>query len=517
MTDAPSKALAPSRPSSVLSGVVIVLVTLLGGWLVCASEVPLGVPGEWTWPRRPLFPEWWLGLIPLLGWGLAWVGCVTWGGSRVERCGRWEFAVWITALALITGEIHWSLQGVAPPEGQASKATWVLYYPGSSGYFTQAATDPRPLREYLRDYHLRMAQGDVLHEGTHPPGLVVGYRLLMGLVQSSPALQSLVLWSQPAEIRDGFEVIAENAARTAHPLTAQDRAVLWLAAWCMWFCAAAVVGPLFALLRHSTSPRASWYWVSLWAWIPALPLFWPKSDVSFAFWGCLLLDLWLGGLRDRSPLRCFLGGVVTWLGLFQSLALLPVGFLAMLLTIWRTWQQRTNGAVRWLPVAFGCGLLGGLLPIVALWLWSGCNLFQIWWYNYHNHAGFYAQYPRTYGQWLWVNPLELWCAIGPALGLGVLWAVPGMIVRDRQQAAVWPVFAACGVTWGLLWLTGKNMGEAARLWIFLMPWAIWLLGAATSSTEDAAVGPPPNWRVIAACQILFAIAVCTRVGGFGSL
>jgi hypothetical protein len=31
-------------------------------------------------------------------------------------------------------------------------------------------------------------------------------------------------------------------------------------------------------------------------------------------------------------------------------------------------------------------------------------------------------------------------------------------------------------TWAALWLSGKNMGEAARLWCFLTPWFV--IGAA---------------------------------------
>jgi len=507
---------------------LIALGTVLFAVIVGATTIPLGVPGEWVWPRLPWSVDWWLGALSLAFWSGVWGLCVRYGGQRVERCGRLEFAVWITLLAGCVGEIHWALQGLAAPEAGPGRVAWVLYYPGSSGYFTQAISDPRPLLDFLRDHESLVAQGDVLHQGTHPPGLIVGYRLLMQLVDHVPGLLQVAQWSQPDAVRDAFDVLAQTTAATAHPLGQRDRAVLWLAGWCMWFCGAATVGPLYALLRMRVSPHESWYWVSLWAWVPAVAMFWPKSDISFAFWGSLLLDLWLGGLRQNSLLRCFLAGLIGWLGLFQSLALLPVGFLAVLLTVveWRspTGLFREMSATQLLKAALAGGA-GLLLPIVLLWLIADCNLLAIWSHNYRNHAAFYAQYPRSYIPWLLVNPLELVGAAGPALVLAVMLSnSESSLIRHRQPAAesgphsgpyAIRLSLCCLLTWGLLWVTGKNMGEAARLWVFLLPWLLWMLGTLrATATNTSQTGPSPDWFVIALCQAAYTIVVCSRVGGF---
>ena len=74
------------------------------------------------------------------------------------------------------------------------------------------------------------------------------------------------------------------------------------------------------------------------------------------------------------------------------------------------------------------------------------------------------------------------------------------------------------LAWCLLWLTGKNMGEAARLWIFLMPWIIWSAGtgwqALITSDEQAHRDTRQTWLLCWICQFLTALIIITRVAGF---
>jgi hypothetical protein len=83
-----------------------------------------------------------------------------------------------------------------------------------------------------------------------------------------------------------------------------------------------------------------------------------------------------------------------------------------------------------------------------------------------------------------------------------------------------------------LWLTGKNMGEAARLWIFLIPFLIWIAGPLFDSpamspraSRSPAVGSRPAgsgwdllagraWMVALAIQFATTTAIVTRVVGF---
>jgi len=70
---------------------------------------------------------------------------------------------------------------------------------------------------------------------------------------------------------------------------------------------------------------------ALWPLVPSLAVFLPKSDAIFPCLGTAFLALWLYGRDRRSPLMCIAAGLVMWLGMFLSLALLPVALLAALL------------------------------------------------------------------------------------------------------------------------------------------------------------------------------------------
>ena len=81
----------------------------------------------------------------------------------------------------------WSVQeSPARREFQMAKSAWVLYYPGPEGYFEQARDVMRDVPSYLSTYEVRMAAGDVLHLGTHPPGLMLFHRACLELCAASP-------------------------------------------------------------------------------------------------------------------------------------------------------------------------------------------------------------------------------------------------------------------------------------------------------------------------------------------
>jgi hypothetical protein len=152
-------------------------------------------------------------------------------------------------------------------------------------------------------------------------------------------------------------------------------------------------------------------------------------------------------------------------------------------------------------------------------VWGGINLLSVWWLNLQNHAGFYRQFPRTYWKWLLVNPIEFAIAGGVPL---VCLAAFSVSRQFRHQG-----LKACGAagaflaTWGILWLSGKNMGEAARLWILLTPCLIWIAGpffgrtAAALPGSAAAIALDDQRCVWALCaQLTVAAAIVVRVVGF---
>jgi hypothetical protein len=152
-----------------------------------------------------------------------------------------------------------------------------------------------------------------------------------------------------------------------------------------------------------------------------------------------------------------------------------------------------------------------LLLVLLLWLGTGMNLLHVWTQNYANHAGFYRQFSRTYWKWLLINPLEFAIASGPALAVA---AVAGCIVMLKRSFSRTAGLCWCCLLVGLLLLlSGKNMGEAGRLWILFTPWLIALTPPASLGGE--ATGPKfTDWLPIWLAQTVAAVFIVLRVVGF---
>ena len=496
-----------------------VAVILAAFLLIWCSAIPLGVPGEWTWTRSPIADDFWFSLLPACIWA-AILGTVVWIGSRrIETSRTLERITWLATLFTASYGMLDALREAAPPEFRAAKIAWVLYYRGSSGYFTEAR-QIGDTRQFLAHYTDELKKGDVLHQGTHPPGLIVGYRGLMWTCTQSSWLRQILLATQPADLREAFRIIQVSSLQSPTPLTEHDRCVLWLAAILMQASAAATVIPLYFLLRLHAHRITSWQLASFWPLVPAVTIFSPKSDTCFPFLGCLLLALWLHGLRKNSLWLGFSAACVFWFGMTLSLALLPVACLTGLMTLWELWLCRPEDRIPQPLTRLLRGLAAGGTAFIALtlltYLGTGCNLLEVWQWNYRNHAGFYLKYPRTYWKWLLVNPVELSLAAGLPLILLALNTVK-FVWKNPRAAAAGPFWMSL-LTWSLLWLTGKNMGEAARLWIFLMPWIIWSAGpswdAITAAGEQPQHTARQRWLCIWLCQLLAALTIVTRIAGF---
>ena len=120
-----------------------------------------------------------------------------------------------------------------------------------------------------------------------------------------------------------------------------------------------------------------------------------------------------------------------------------------------------------------------------VWLFTGMNLPAVWWQNYHNHAEFYQHFPRSYGTWLAVNPLETLFALGAPAAVMFL-AAWVRLWKDRKTIPreTWGAYVAFAVMMGLLWITGKNRGEAARLWLVVFPYFLWLSARVWEDAES---------------------------------
>lgn len=525
----------------------------VAGW-VWLSSAPLGVPREWTWPRIEFSGQhgsaWLLALISA-GAYLAVVAAASVRFHQHDRPSDEHHpyrplvrGLWLTVI--VAGAFGWwyALLSATPEPYGMGRAPFVLYYERMTGYFTEARNSPASTREFLSGYEAWLAgqkdQQRYLHLGTHPPGMILMYRGMLAAQAQFPVIDDAVRWTMPAAIRASNRQITTSSADTERPFREGDGICLWVATVLSIAASAAAIWPLYLLLVRQGAGRSSAVrWASLWAFVPAVGIFLPKCDTLFAFPALVMAWLWLSGLDRRSWWRPFAAGVICFGGMFFSLVFLPIAAWLGLTTILEGAKARRAGTVvpgvvgpampREIGIAITIGLAGFTAPLAAFWFGLRQNVLHVWQLNFLNHAEFYQHNSRSYGLWLAANVGELAIALGPAALVAAIfgaWLAVRRLLQPeglRLSSAV-----AAAAILATLWLSGKNMGEAARLWIPLLPWGLLLANISEivrsgRGGERGAIGAavPGDraddglWWVVAINQAVAAILISTRIDGFG--
>ena len=525
---------------------IALVVSVLSVILFWATDIPLGVtgstanaPNEWTWLRYDWQEAGFLTVLPALFMvsiaGIAHILLARWGAESVIRFSRSGRCLLILAL-VVSGFVWLSLvQRCVPYSWSALKPNLVLYDPGASGYFNLSLRSDDTSTEFLAGYEAIVSGGeDVLHLGTHPPGLFLMHRGLISLCESSEKLTDCVLATQPKRFDKAFRLVE---AQLAPPMRDHERAALWLAVLLSQLAAAATVIPLYWLIaltatvasnRIKEPRRIAWMAACFWPLIPALGIFLPKSDALYPFFFTLTLPLWFYALFRRSYCAAAVTGILVWLCALASLAVLPVCFVLVLSTCMLAITARRDASECTFDLAFSiravmlaASALG--LCVAGFWLLTDVNCVSIWFYNLKNHSAFYDRFTRTYWKWLLVNPLELLLAIGAPLSVvgiaGLVSCGKRAIEKSNSKRfanylrSVSILSLTTAATLLLLWLSGKNNGEAARLWIFLMPWIVWIAASAINS-ETRTPAQTRVWVYLLAMQALVSVATVSRVSGF---
>ncbi len=488
---------------------------VLGVILVIVPKIPLGVPGEWVWGRHRLpadiveFLD--RAMLPLIS-GVLLFAVSAAGMRRATGTKPVRELFWLLMLMAAGGFWFFSVQQAAPSPHRDLKPLWVNYDRSSSGYFLEAAFEISSAKDFLRGYEQRTSEGDYLHFGTHPPGLFLLSAAALTATESSPALMEVVDATCPELTRTLFRQL-ESEVHLRRTLSASEFSALQLVALCSMMAPIAALIPLYFLMRMLSGTRAAWLVCSLFLTAPSPAIFFPKSDVIYPFSATMILWLGVASIEARRwPVRCLAAiscALILFLALVTTLAHLPVLFVGVLYAAFRNVRQSRS---QWTTTAVSLALM--LLTFAILILswhqWTSCWLPTVWQLNLRNHARFYDHTTRTTSLWLGVNLLELALSLGMPLFLSA--AVNGIhsirelcvdLFRHRRvPATVNCLIAACWLTWSILWLSGKNSGEAARLWCFLLPWI-------TISVPET-----PDWKWLLALQLLGAFVTVGCVNGF---
>jgi hypothetical protein len=429
--------------------------------------MPLGIRGEWQWLRLPddvrvLWESFALALTGVAAYavfvGLGW-------RSLTGPSSRWAEGRWLTALFIASLAVQVVIATGAPYGYGLTKWAYVNVSTGATGYFQiardQAVRDPW---RFLVRYPEWIKDQDSLHIGTHPPGLIIAQCILLRTMERSPALSGFLNESMPSPVESGFRL---PEGRDRRPIRRPERAALYATALLTLFACAGTVVPLYLLARVAMTAPSAWAAAVLWPMAPAANLFQPDADTSYPLLSTMAwaFAAWSARTQRRADRLSAAGlalaaasGLLMAFGMAFTLAFLPVGLIVALIIVTDRTVDLPGRAV--LILATGVGFLAFVL---AGWLLSGANPFIVWSWNLHHHARFYDEYPRTYSLWLWANWVELAIAIGLPTAA---WFLVGLLGAPRTvPRAVWATL----IVLVLVDLTGRNMGEVARLWMLFTP------------------------------------------------
>jgi hypothetical protein len=247
---------------------------------------------------------------------------------------------------------------------------------------------------------------------------------------------------------------------------------------------------------------------ALWPLIPAAPLFLPLSDCLYPALAAILV-LPIVWAPDRPlPTAFVLGlvaGITLWFGMLLTLAflaVLPVAMLAPMTEILAAGSARRLPRIgRLVTAALGAIIAFGVATLWARWSFD-MNLPAIWALNLQKHKGFYDHMPRTYSVWVWVNLVEFAVVLGPATFLA---AAFGLFAKWNGRRVPEPMAIAAFTTLAALDLSGRNLSETARLWIFLTPF---FCAAAGRSFHGSTSG---RFAIFLACQSVVALLLLATV------
>jgi methylthioxylose transferase len=440
---------------------IVVLIAALAFRLL-----PPGVPGEWEWMRLPDWAKLRSDGLTIASAGVAVYAAFVALGLRTLSVKRSHLFEAASLIGLLFASV--CIQVIVPmgaPAGyDLTKWASVNYFSGSSGYFQiarqKAAVDPW---KFLADYPDWIRTQDNLHIGTHPPGLIVAQCLLLRAMDQNPRVRAMLLDHMPPSVDAGFRVFTNPGDQ---PLTAAERAALYATALLTLLACAGTVVPLYLLARAALPAHTSWTAAALLPLVPCANMFQPVADTAYPLLSttALALAVWsvksaLGDHRNIATrlLPAFASGAVMAFGMAFTLAFLPVGLIVAMTIITHTSAPPRMRAL--LILATGAGFLSVL---AGGWLFSSANPFVIASWNLKHHAQFYVEYPRRYWMWIWVNPVEMTIAVGLPT---VVWCLLGYSNWRVVPDSCWSTLLVLA----LVNLTGRNMGEVARLWMLFVP------------------------------------------------
>ncbi len=495
------------RRAGYLVLVAAALTALLVAYLVW-GPFPMGLD-DWQW-HRVGSPVWEAALLPLIVYAfIGFLSLVAW--QRWERLGRRKQALFVAALCVLA----FAAQVVAAKQlpSDYNQSIIALGTPSANRYHAEARR-VKALGAVLRGYQHWMRDGSHKLIITHPGGPLTLFWCLNRLFAGNEAAARRFVSRCEDLLAGGVHVKdpqgPAEVVRLFRDMSEADLAGVWLATFVLRLAAAMVVWPVFALARAMRGLQAAIVAAAFCAVVPSFLFFSPGVDQALP--AIALAACWLGwtsGAR-RSPWRAAVSGVAVSVGLFFSMSFAVVALWAALLCLAALWTTEGPRSWRGAGALAAAAAAGFAAPALTLWLALGYNSVAVWRACLAANAEFNAQSGRVYWKWLLANPVEFLVFLGVPVACLFLAGAASAVRRLWRKGALgqadWPTLIVAGLLVALN-LAGANRGEAARLWMFLMPGCVI---AAAGYAESCA---PYRRVVLVALFVLQAV----QATAFGSL
>ena len=482
----------------------VLVLTLAVVALVAGRFWHIGVRDQWVWPyfERPANWAWAaVALVPLA----MFIGLCVFVQRRAELKPIEELAAVLICVLLAATLVY--ATPLADPAGpyhgvEITASPWMGGYFLESLYVDNAGDYLSGYARYIRTLDVK---GPLGHIADHPAGPVLLHAALNRLARLG-FVQRSMLGPDAGEMRmlaavsvghmwPGVVARAKTLGQPERSATGPLKDFfpagltgLFLATHAFQVLAALTVVPVYFLARRLGGPAAAVAAAGFCALIPSLHAFSPFLDQAFCAIAACIMLAGLAALQRRSFALSLLAGLLLFVGLQLTLAFLVIAAMGGIAAgvhaygLYRA-KERLMKPQEWGALAGGV-VLGILVPALAIKLWCGYDSFEVWHICYVKHAGFSARFGRTYWPWFLEGPVEGFVFMGVPISCLVVCA----LVRDLPRwwrplgkpcALLW----ACALVLALLHVSGKNRGEVARLWMFLMPFGAVAAGVVAASAQ----------------------------------
>ncbi len=476
----------------------LVAVTLAWSLLLVADTVPaLRGPSEWRWPYELASDP---GRIATSGLALVvYLVVAFWllkeaAAHRVDdQRSRWAWTVIVWAL-IGTPLIQVAVIYLRHPDilRELFDRTVSLH---SGGYFS-AVVEVEDVSEYLRHFPALMPDFPI-HPKRHPPGI------------------PLMFWLT----RQIFALVPHLARRVALPLRGFQCDNMWLqylsdpqvaSAWASMALpglAGLIVLPFYRLSRYVVNQKLALVAVVLYPLIPSVGLFATMWDQFILLFTTLGLLWFIRGLEERRLTLLLVSGMAVSLGSFFSLGVVVgLAILGLYGLFWHIFHRPFD--LKRIALE-GTAFATGLASIwVVYWLFWGVTVLDIW----QVAMSFHLKMDRSYWSWLFHHLYDFLIFLGIPLvyllAVG-LWRA----LRDRSRKPIHILTLAFALGLLVIDLSGTSRGEVARVWLFLVPWAL-LIGVQALETRFLGKNQVSRSALAVAVLLglqLFAAAVSLRV------